>query len=57
MKNKLKSVIATIENEGFDYAFAHYSDFEEIGDEKFHQIRKEYLKIRQELMDYIGMEE
>jgi len=57
MKHKDKQyVIDTIENEGFDYAFAHYSSFEEIKDEKFHAFREKYLAARQELSDYIGVD-
>lgn len=41
-----------IENEGFDYAFQHYSDFKEIKDNKFHELRKAYLKAAKELEDY-----
>lgn len=29
--------------EGFDYCFRYYSDFEEVKDEKFHELRKGYL--------------
>ena len=47
---------ATIDNEGFDYAFRHYSDFPKIIDEKFHELRKAYKKAAQDLADYIGVE-
>lgn len=57
MRKGFKGVLATIENEGFDYAFAHYSDFEEVKDEQFHQIRKEFLRSRKALIDYVGVDE
>lgn len=43
---------ATIENEGVYYAFIHYSDFEEIKDDKFHELRKAFEKAAKELVDY-----
>lgn len=53
---KWKSVHYRIEEEGIDYTFMHYSNFEEIKDEKFHQLRQEYLKISKELKNYIEMQ-
>ncbi len=44
----------TIDNEGFDYAFVDYSDFSEIEDEKFHSLRKAYVKAAEELREYVG---
>lgn len=52
-----EDLIGRIDNEGFDYAFAYYSDFEEIEDDEFHKLRNEFLNSRQKLMDYIGYEE
>ncbi|GAB1672258.1 hypothetical protein [Mannheimia haemolytica] len=46
-----------IENEGFEYAFVSYSSFKEIQDEKFHELRKAYLKARSELAEYIDIED
>jgi hypothetical protein len=42
-----------IKQEGFHYCFKHYSSFEEIEDEKFHKLRKSYLKAANELEAYI----
>jgi hypothetical protein len=39
--------------EGFHYCFKHYSSFKEIEDEKFHELRKKYLEVSQELEQYI----
>lgn len=44
---------AKMENEGFHYCFKHYSSFEEIEDEKFHELRKKYLEIAEELEKYV----
>lgn len=43
-----------IDNEGFHYCFRDYNDFEEIVDEEFHKLRKEYLKISEKLENYIN---
>lgn len=50
-------IMDTVECEGFDYAFAHYTDFEDIDDEKFHKLRKEFLDARTKLIDYCGLED
>ena len=47
----------TVENEGFDYAFRHYSDFENVKDEEFHRLRKAYLAAREALVEYVGLED
>lgn len=55
MKSKEKrEVLGAIESDGFEYAFVLGSDFEEIEDEKFHQLRKAYLDARSVLADYVG---
>jgi len=40
--------------EGFHYCFYRYSNFPEIKDEKFHELRKEYLKSAELLKKYIN---
>lgn len=49
-------VVDTIENEGFSYAFVDYSDFSEIEDEKFHELRQAYLAADAALREYLGVE-
>lgn len=49
-------VADTIENEGFSYAFVHYTDFSEIEDEKFHELRQAYLDADAALREYVGVE-
>jgi hypothetical protein len=51
---ELDYVRATIENEGFDYAFRHYSDFSEVKDARFHRLRKAYEKAANALEEYVG---
>lgn len=42
-----------MEEEGFHYCFVHYSSFKEVEDQKFHELRKSYLKIAKELEEYV----
>jgi hypothetical protein len=51
---ELDSVRAAVDNEGFDYAFRHYSDFEEVKDPTFHRLRKAYVKAAEALDKYVG---
>jgi len=40
--------------EGFDYCFEHYSHWEEITDDKFHELRKQYLSVKKEFEKYVS---
>lgn len=42
-----------MEEEGFHYCFKHYSSFNEINDEKFHELRLKYLESARLLEEYI----
>ena len=42
-----------MKQEGFHYCLKHYSSFEEIEDEKFHELREKYLEIAQDLEKYV----
>jgi hypothetical protein len=44
---------AKMRDEGFDYCFRHYSSFDEIKDEKFHELRLKYIEIAEELEKYV----
>jgi len=48
-----KFVLDVVEQEGFDYSFIHYSDFKEVVDQRFHELRIAYLQAREELKNYI----
>ncbi len=50
-KHQKQAVNDIVENEGFDYAFVHFSDFEDVEDEEFHKLRNEYLEARKRLAD------
>jgi len=51
----LKMVQYRMVAEGFHYCFKHYSSFTEIEDEKFHELRKQYLESAIQLKDYIDL--
>jgi hypothetical protein len=42
-----------MENEGIEYCFKHYSHFEEIKDEEFHDKRKKLISLMEEMEEYI----
>lgn len=44
-----------IRQEGFHYCFKHYSNFEEIEDERFHELRKQYLETAEMLEKYVDI--
>ncbi len=46
-------VLVKMRDEGFDYCFRHYSSFEEVEDKKFHSLRESYIKIAEELEEYV----
>ena len=46
-----------IMQEGFDYTFYHYSNWNEIKDRQFHKLRKKYLESKNKLCDFLGNEE
>lgn len=64
---ELNYVRACVENEGFDYAFVHYTNFNgEAGgesksslvtDPEFHRLRDAFLVARSTLIDYCGLED
>jgi len=52
----VKYVHETIDNEGFDYAFVNYSDYEDIKDEEFHKHRLEFLAARKKFVEFLGLD-
>ena len=50
-------VVSKINNEGFDYTFIHYSHFKDIKDDKFHKLRRAYIKAMKDLSKYLRLEE
>lgn len=54
---ELDKVRSIIDQEGFDYAFMYYSDFEKVKDKEFHKFRRAYIKAAEDLREYIETEE
>jgi SMC interacting uncharacterized protein involved in chromosome segregation len=42
-----------MDNEGIDYCFENYSSFEDIEDEEFHKLRKEFLESMKNIRSYV----
>ena len=57
IQTERQEVRATLDEEGFDYAFRHYSDFKFVEDKKFHRLRKRYIEAADALDNYIGESE
>ena len=51
--DNLEDVRYKTESEWFDYAFRHYSDFEEVKDSEFHRLRKAYVDAANALDKYL----
>jgi hypothetical protein len=56
-KTSLKYVIDVIEQEGFDYAFAHYDDFDEVKSQEFQTLKNKYNAARKDLVEFLGVDE
>jgi hypothetical protein len=48
-----ESVLSIIDTEGFDAAFRHYSNYRDISDPQFHQLKANYIDAARELLDYV----
>ena len=48
-----QSVQYRMDEEGFDYCFESYSDWDEIKDEEFHRLRLGFLQSMEDLRRYI----
>ena len=53
---QIKDVCDRVDQEGFDYCFCSYSDFEKIKDAEFHDLRKAYVKAAESLKEYLGLD-
>lgn len=56
MSNNLEdweSVKYRMENEGIDYCFESYSNWDEIKDEEFHRLRLGFLQYMKEIREYV----
>ena len=50
-----KAVRYRMENEGIEYCFKHYSRFDEIKYEKFHDKRERLISLMEEMEDYVQL--
>lgn len=48
-----KYIMDSIKSEGFDDAMRFYSEFVDVKDKKFHELRDKYLQAAHELEEYI----
>lgn len=56
MSNNLEdweAVKYRIQNEGIDYCFESYSNWDEIKDEEFHRLRLGFLQYMKEIREYV----
>ena len=53
-KDWFESAQYRMDEEGFNYCFDGYSNWTNIKDEKFHELRLSYLKAAKDLRDYIN---
>ncbi len=53
LKEWMENVQYRMEEEGFDYCFDGYSNWNEIKDEEFHKLRKQYLESKKQLREYV----
>jgi hypothetical protein len=51
--DNFRSVHYRMRNEGIEYCFEHYSSFEDIEDEEFHKLRKEFLESMKNIRSYV----
>jgi hypothetical protein len=53
MTETLHEVSRCIDEEGLDYCFRNYSNFENVNDVKFHRLREAYLAAADALEEYV----
>lgn len=54
MKEEFENVIYRVSEEGLDYTFMHYSSWEDVKDEVFHKLRKDYIDAAKAMSNYLG---
>lgn len=52
--DKWNAVQYHMDQEGIDYCFESYSNFKEIEDEKFHELRLRFIQSMCDLRDYVN---
>lgn len=56
LAESLQTLYYKIDDEGFDYAMAHYSNWREIKDKNFHAKLDAYCKARKELLEVLMLD-
>ena len=56
-KKDRQEICKSVDYEGFEQIFIHERNFDEIKDEKFHQLVRDYASAHKTLSDYIGFGE
>jgi len=51
---EIVKMLSTVDSEGIEYAFVNYSSFEKIKDERFHELRKEFVSAYYALDRYLN---
>lgn len=51
--DNFRAVRYRMDNEGIDYCFESYSDWDEIEDEEFHKLRLEFLDSMKKIRSYV----
>ena len=49
-----KAVNYRMREEGIDYCFEHYSNWDEIQDDEFHRLRLGFLQYMKEIREYVN---
>lgn len=50
-----QKMLEDIECEGFDYALNHYDDYSQVPDPIFQELYTQYINIRRQLQDHLGV--
>jgi hypothetical protein len=56
-QKETQGVRNAVENEGFDYAFRHYSNFDEVKSTRFHELRNAYVAAAKTLAEFVGVDD
>lgn len=51
-----EDVCYRVGEEGLDYTFMSYSNYEDIKDREFHKLRRNYVEAAEKLLVYLGIE-
>lgn len=55
-RRTVADVVEDIEYEGFDYALIHYSNYDDVHDDKFQELYQQFKKARIALSEYLRVD-